>query len=98
MSWPHRETAITDPCRELPGDPRAEGRSWGSPHLLYLGLCLLLPPECGVQRVGVGVLKSASLSWVTLASPLHLSEPLSPLVASAELQCPSGTGLWGGGG
>lgn len=102
VSWPHRGTAITDPCRELPEDPRAEGRSWGSPHLLYLGLCLLLPPEYRGQRVGVRVLKPASLSWVTLASPLHLSEPLSeplsPLVASGELQCPSGIGLWGGGG
>jgi len=53
MSWPHRGTAITDLCRELPGDPRAEGRSRGSPRLLYLGLCLLLPPECGGQSVGV---------------------------------------------
>ena len=53
MSWPHRGTAITDPCRELPEDPRAERRSRGSPCLLYLGLCMLLPPECGGQRVGV---------------------------------------------
>lgn len=73
VSWPHRGTAITDPCRELPEDPRAEGRSWGVPSS---ALSWPLPAAASRVQGAEGGSQSAKASKPKLGD---LGQPPSPL-------------------